>query len=92
MTTLRSFQAEIESLTNEKQQQALERAREAHATAELAKHKNKADVKVVPAPTSPKSPKKILTKVDTQPHILSPTEAEDEAEAERIMVGCMTFR
>jgi len=41
MTTLRSFQAEIENFSHEKQKQAIERAREAHAAAELAKHHKK---------------------------------------------------
>ncbi|CAD6585720.1 MAG: hypothetical protein TREMPRED_004223 [Tremellales sp. Tagirdzhanova-0007] len=38
MTTLKSFQAEIEQISNEKHKQAIKEAREAFATAELAKH------------------------------------------------------
>lgn len=38
MTTLRSFQAEIEGFAHEKQRQAIKDAREAHAAAEQAKH------------------------------------------------------
>ncbi|ORX33797.1 P-loop containing nucleoside triphosphate hydrolase protein [Kockovaella imperatae] len=42
MTTLRSFQAEIEQISLEKQKQAIREAREAHAAAELARHHGKA--------------------------------------------------
>lgn len=41
MTTLRSFQAEIEQISLDKQKQAIKDAREAHAIAELAKHHGK---------------------------------------------------
>ena len=45
MTTLRSFQAEIERISHEKQKQAIKEAREAHAAAELARHHGKVPVK-----------------------------------------------
>lgn len=41
MTTLKSFQAEIESISHEKQKIAIKEAREAHAAAELARHHGK---------------------------------------------------
>ena len=41
MTTLKSFQAEIEQIAHDKHQQAIKDAREAHAAAELAKHHGK---------------------------------------------------
>ena len=41
MTTLRSFQAEIEQISSEKQKQAIRETREAHAAAELARHHGK---------------------------------------------------
>lgn len=45
MTTLKSFQAEIEHIASEKQKIAIKEAREAHAAAELAKHHGKLPVK-----------------------------------------------
>ena len=42
MTTLKSFQAEIEAISLEKQKQAIRDAKEAHAAAELAKHHGRA--------------------------------------------------
>lgn len=48
MTTLRSFQAEIEHFSHERQKQAIQQAREAHFAAEAAKHKHhKHEVKEV---------------------------------------------
>ncbi|WWD16160.1 hypothetical protein CI109_100585 [Kwoniella shandongensis] len=41
MTTLKSFQAEIEAISHEKQKQAIKEARELHAAAELARHHGK---------------------------------------------------
>lgn len=41
MTTLKSFQAEIEAISHEKQKQAVREAKEAHAAAELARHHGK---------------------------------------------------
>jgi hypothetical protein len=41
MTTLRSFQAEIEGISHEKQRIAIEEAKRAHIAAELAKHHGK---------------------------------------------------
>lgn len=41
MTTLRSFQAEIENISHEKHKIALEEAKRAHLAAELAKHHGK---------------------------------------------------
>jgi hypothetical protein len=41
MTTLKSFQAEIEAISHEKQKQAVRDAKEAHAAAELARHHGK---------------------------------------------------
>jgi hypothetical protein len=41
MTTLKSFQAEIETISHEKQKLAIKEAREAHAAAELARHHGK---------------------------------------------------
>jgi hypothetical protein len=41
MTTLKSFQAEIERISHDKQKEAIQAAREAHAAAELAKHHGK---------------------------------------------------
>lgn len=45
MSTLKSFQAEIEQISSEKQKLALREAREAHAAAELARHHGKISVK-----------------------------------------------
>lgn len=45
MTTLKSFQAEIEQISSEKHKQAIKEAREAHAAAELAKHHGKTNGK-----------------------------------------------
>lgn len=45
MTTLRSFQAEIEHFSHEKQKQAIKEAREAHIAAEAAKHHKKHEIK-----------------------------------------------
>ena len=45
MTTLKSFQAEIEQISNEKQKQAFKEAREAHASVELAKYHGKVNGK-----------------------------------------------
>ncbi|KAK4687741.1 hypothetical protein P7C73_g2373, partial [Tremellales sp. Uapishka_1] len=47
MTTLKSFQAEIETISHEKQKIAIKEAREAHAAAELARHHGKAPKKDV---------------------------------------------
>ena len=47
MTTLKSFQAEIEQISTEKHRQAIKDAREAHATAELARHHGKIGKKEV---------------------------------------------
>ncbi|WWC60821.1 uncharacterized protein I303_103397 [Kwoniella dejecticola CBS 10117] len=41
MTTLKSFQAEIEAISHEKHIQSIKEAREAHAAAELARHHGK---------------------------------------------------
>ena len=41
MTTLKSFQAEIEQISHDKHKAAIQAAREAHAAAELAKHHGK---------------------------------------------------
>jgi hypothetical protein len=41
MTTLKSFQAEIEQISHEKHKLAIKEAREAHAAADLAKHHGK---------------------------------------------------
>jgi len=41
MTTLKSFQAEIEQISHDKHKTAIQAAREAHAAAELAKHHGK---------------------------------------------------
>jgi hypothetical protein len=41
MTTLRSFQAEIENISHEKHRIAIEEAKRAHLAAELAKHHGK---------------------------------------------------
>lgn len=41
MTTLKSFQAEIEAISQEKHKLAIKEAREAHAAAELARHHGK---------------------------------------------------
>lgn len=41
MTTLQSFQAEIERISHDKHKAAIQAAREAHAVAELAKHHGK---------------------------------------------------
>lgn len=41
MTTLKSFQAEIEAISTEKHKLAIQQAREAHAAAELARHHGK---------------------------------------------------
>ncbi|WVQ78434.1 hypothetical protein IAT38_000520 [Cryptococcus sp. DSM 104549] len=45
MTTLKSFQAEIEAISHDKQIQAIKEAREAHHAAELARHHGKIPVK-----------------------------------------------
>ena len=42
MTTLKSFQAEIEQISSDKHKQAIKEAREAFANAELAKHHGRA--------------------------------------------------
>ncbi len=41
MTTLKSFQAEIEQISNEKHKLAIKEVRETHAAAELVKHHGK---------------------------------------------------
>lgn len=56
MTTLRSFQAEIETFAHEKQRQAIKDAREAHAAAEASKRKTKVDkVEIKEAPLTTES-------------------------------------
>ena len=49
MTTLRSFQAEIEQISLDKHKQAIKDAREAHAAAELARHHGKLPKAAAPA-------------------------------------------
>lgn len=46
MTTLKSFQAEIEQISHDKHKQAIQVAKEAHAAAELARHHGKLPSKV----------------------------------------------
>ncbi|WVW82795.1 hypothetical protein I302_104806 [Kwoniella bestiolae CBS 10118] len=48
MTTLKSFQAEIEAISHEKHIQSIKEAREAHAAAELARHHGKIPTKNQP--------------------------------------------
>lgn len=64
MTTLKSFQAEIEQISSEKQKQALKEAREAHAAAELAKHHRKVNGK---------------KEVENGDHVENGDEAKDES-------------
>ena len=64
MTTLKSFQAEIEQISSEKQKQALKEAREAHAAAELAKHHGKVNGK---------------KEVENGDHVENGDEAKDES-------------
>lgn len=45
MTTLKSFQAEIEQISHDKHKAAIQAAKEAHAAAELAKHHGKVPLK-----------------------------------------------
>ena len=45
MTSLKSFQAEIEQIATEKHKQAIKEAREAHAAAELARHHGRLNMK-----------------------------------------------
>lgn len=45
MTTLKSFQAEIEAISHEKHVLQIKEAREAHLAAELAKHHGKMPIK-----------------------------------------------
>lgn len=68
MTTLRSFQAEIENFSHEKQRQAIAQAREAHAAAEQAKHHGKKhDIKHdTKHPAQPTSPVKAKVSLDEQ--------------------------
>lgn len=47
MTTLKSFQAEIEQISHEKQKAAIQAAKDAHAAAELAKHHGKTTKKEI---------------------------------------------
>lgn len=47
MTTLKSFQAEIERISHLKHVEAIKQAKEAHAAAELAKHHGKKKEPVV---------------------------------------------
>lgn len=47
MTTLKSFQAEIERISHVKHAEAIKQAKEAHAAAELAKHHGKKKEPVV---------------------------------------------
>lgn len=58
MTTLKSFQAEIEAISQEKHKLAIKEAREAHAAAELARHHGKLPPKkdVAAAPGSAVKP------------------------------------
>ena len=51
MTTLRTFQAEIEQISLDKHKQAIRDAREAHAAAELARHHGKLPKAAIPAHT-----------------------------------------
>ncbi|KAL0254160.1 hypothetical protein I308_101540 [Cryptococcus tetragattii IND107] len=60
MTTLKSFQAEIEAFSHDKQREAINKAREQHHAAELARHHGK-----LPAKKEPKEPI-IEVKVDEE--------------------------
>ncbi|KIR28771.1 GTP-binding protein 1 [Cryptococcus deuterogattii LA55] len=60
MTTLKTFQAEIEAFSHDKQREAIHKAREQHHAAELARHHGK-----LPAKKEPKEPI-IEVKVDEE--------------------------
>ncbi|WVQ98999.1 hypothetical protein IAU59_006131 [Kwoniella sp. CBS 9459] len=53
MTTLKSFQAEIEALAHSSHEKAIKEAREAHAAAELARHHGKIPTKRTAQPVQP---------------------------------------
>jgi GTPase len=65
MTTLKSFQAEIEAISHEKHQLQIKEAREAHLAAELAKHHHKPKKDAAPA---------VVKEVPEEEHVEVPLE------------------
>lgn len=70
MTTLRSFQAEIEGISHEKQRIAIAEAKRAHLAAELAKHHGK---------LPPKKEAVTVAEVHITENIAEPEEAEEHS-------------
>lgn len=64
MTTLKSFQAEIEAFSHDKQREAINKAREQHHAAELARHHGK-----LPAKKEPKEPIEVKVDEEEQPEV-----------------------
>jgi hypothetical protein len=69
MTTLRSFQAEIENISHEKHRIAIEEAKRAHIAAELAKHHGKLPPKKEVA----------VAEVHMQDNVTEPEEVEEQS-------------
>ncbi|WVN86650.1 uncharacterized protein L203_101819 [Cryptococcus depauperatus CBS 7841] len=75
MTTLKSFQAEIEAFSHDKQKQAIEKARQQHRDAELARHHGKLPPK--------KEPKEPATEVKVEDEEESELSLEDLVSSEK---------
>lgn len=77
MTTLRSFQAEIEGISHEKHRIAIEEAKRAHLAAELAKHHGKLPPK-----------KEAVAEVHEQENVAETEEVERSLEVSILCSGC----
>jgi hypothetical protein len=77
MTTLRSFQAEIEGISHEKHRIAIEEAKRAHLAAELAKHHGKLPPK-----------KESVAEVHEQENVAETEEVERSLEVSILFSSC----
>lgn len=80
MTTLRSFQAEIENISHEKQRIAIDEAKRAHLASELAKHHGKLPPK-----------KEAITEVHIEEHVPEVEEVEEKT-LEVSLISALTDR